>query len=115
MSTQQMPVRLEGEGGTADQLDILGLFDAFGADGEGAYVEDIEPGPKRNAYRAQLTLKAVWRYADRCGSLDEPLEQTVRDLLGDLMHLCDLMGEGFDFESLAGQAKNRYDEEVNGE
>ena len=113
MSTKQTPVRLDGEARTEEQLNILGLFDAF--DGEGGFEEDIEPGPLRNTYRAQRTLKAVWRYAERCGSLDDSLEQTLADLFGDLMHLCDLMGAGFDFNSISDQARARYVEEVNGE
>lgn len=73
-----------------------------------------EPQDNRddNALRAEFAALAVKAYARRTGVLDEEPELAIKDLLGDLMHLCDALG--LNFEGLVESGRYHYDCEVRG-
>jgi hypothetical protein len=64
---------------------------------------------------ASRVAPAALAYARRCGkpACAEPLETTIRDLLADLMHLCDLFDAPlFAFDVLADEARAQHDAEL---
>lgn len=65
-----------------------------------------------NEARAGSAWVALKAYVDKVyGAPDnEPAEQGIRDLLGDLMHLSDQLG--LDFEDLKGRARRTYKDEL---
>jgi hypothetical protein len=66
-----------------------------------------------NAQRASFAGLALKAYNARvCPGGGEPPETVLSDLLGDLMHLCDALGE--DFDALASTARMHYQAELDG-
>lgn len=65
-----------------------------------------------NATRAEFASIGVKAYAKRVGTLDEEPALTISDLLGDLMHLCDALGEEFD--ALVDRGRGHYEPELEG-
>ena len=75
-----------------------------------------------NLVRASFTIDAITAYTvTTCHTAlsGEPLEQQIRDLLSDLMHLCDLFVDapdadqtGYTFDDLLDNARRRYYEET---
>lgn len=98
-------VDLDANAETDEQLARLIGFDF----GDPDFPEDVAVGQARNAYRASRSAYAVVAYAERCGTTDEPLEMTVRDLLSDLMHLADLFGPDWPFPAVLQAAARAYD------
>jgi hypothetical protein len=82
------------------------------------HYEHIESTPKRNLKHAIRALAGVQAYAIVTNCSTEPVEQVVRDLLSDLMHLTDLFlddDERIDFDGLVSRAYGNYSDEVAGE
>lgn len=73
--------------------------------------DDFE-SEEANEARAGTAWAAYATYVGKqYGSPDaEPVEQGMSDLLGDLMHLCDVLG--LDFTELAARGARMYQEEV---
>lgn len=99
-------IQLTGDESCRSQLDLLDAVD-FGDDVR--YPEDIAQ-PLRNVYRASRVSELIRKRAAEGNELDEPLEQVVRDLLTDLVHLANLMGDNT-FENLADRALSMADME----
>jgi hypothetical protein len=62
--------------------------------------------------KAGLASAIVGTYSWNVGDESEPQDTIVADLLADLMHYCDLVGE--DFEELVDRARFHYTAEKNG-
>ncbi len=66
-----------------------------------------------NNHRAGRALHALRAYIDRCyGDSAEPIDQGLADLIGDLLHLCDLLN--LDFAELEDKARGQYESELEG-
>jgi hypothetical protein len=82
-------------------------------DGDGSFRDfaDAEADTQHdNTRRAGFALLALGAYADRVGT-DE--ESVISDLIGDLRHLCDALGE--DFDTQAERSLLHYNAEILGE
>jgi hypothetical protein len=67
----------------------------------------------RNTQRAGRALGALEAYADLMGGIaSEPSEQMLRDLLCDLRHLADALGE--DYADLDARGRGQYEVEAAG-
>ena len=67
-----------------------------------------------NELRAQRAWQATRRYHQECDDSDgDTTDETITDLLADLMHFCD--EQGIDFESCSRMATMHYEAEVNHE
>lgn len=67
----------------------------------------------RNLQRGLYAGVAVSAYTFVVANADEPLEQQIGDLLGDLRHLCDALG--MDFADLNERGFRHYLDEIGGE
>jgi hypothetical protein len=65
---------------------------------------------KKNQERASWAMIAVQSFQDETGLTGDSLDTAILDLLGDLMHLCDV--EGISFESCLERGKWHYDYEL---
>lgn len=71
-------------------------------------------GVLRNSLRAHYGLAALAGYVEAVADdPDEPIRQTLGDVLADLRHLADALG--LDFADVDRQAADRYREELHGE
>lgn len=76
-----------------------------------ALSEDYNQEETANQARAKNGWLAVRAYTKKVyGSDAEPVEQGIRDLLGDIQHLCDVLD--LDFNSLLERATDTYECEV---
>ncbi len=120
------PVRvIEGEtrakipnlaGPLADSMELNDTFEGlvtqdWDGDGDWRYTVDVAADIQHNnTRRAGFAMHAVHAFLQRVRGDDEA---AIRDLLCDLMHLCDALGLDFDSEVEAGRVN--YDTEVQGE
>jgi hypothetical protein len=81
-------------------------------DGDGDFRYGIEPADVQhdNTRRAGFALMALQAYA---GTVGTDADSIISDLLSDLRHLCDALGENFDIESERGA--RYYGAEIRGE
>lgn len=77
---------------------------------EGRFSEDYEPGAVRNAYRASLTVPALLAFIERVGR--DTIQSAIDDLIADLAHLSDLVGEDDVSESNANWQTHYYAEKA---
>lgn len=75
----------------------------------GAEPDDIRHD---NLRRAGWAAVAVVAFAGRASGPDEPLEEVVADLVGDLMHLADALG--LSYAELEGRGRRHYLAELGG-
>lgn len=104
------------QGVTAGEYFDVERLAAADWNGDGKPRDGREPADLRhnNTRFAGFGVAALAAYAERVGGIDgEPAEQVIRDLLADLRHLADALGEDFDY--LAERAEERYREEVTGD
>ena len=96
----------------ADELKVTHLLTLpWDGDGEMRDAADAESVRHDNTRRAGFAVAALEGYAERIGGADsEPVEQHIRDLLGDLRHLCDALGA--DFDELSNRGGGAYDDEI---
>lgn len=113
-------IELDAEGPLSQLTQLVEVFPRISG---GQALEDLPAGPVRNARRASHTVDALLAYGKRVYSTqgvgEEPLEQTIRDFLSDLKHLCDLLDqqrpdEGFDLPTLFSRAYEMTIEETDG-
>ena len=64
-----------------------------------------------NEQRAQRAWQATWRYHQECDDPDgDTTDETITDLLADLMHFCD--EQGIEFDSCLRMANSHYNSEA---
>jgi hypothetical protein len=119
----QLPADMDSDAAplTAEERDNAGELSlseltSLDWDGNGAMTDagDPESVSHDNTRRAGFAVSALEAYADRVGGLaSEPVEQHMRDLLGDLHHLANALG--VDFRAMLDRAEDTYQEEANGQ
>ena len=101
-TTGNLPLNVVGEDITFGQaLPIVSQFSS-----------DFNSEDTANEARARNGWLAVSTYGNKVygSAAHEPVEQGIRDLLGDLHHLCHALG--LDFEDLAKRADAVFQEEL---
>lgn len=84
-------------------------------DGNGAMTDGSDPESRShdNTRKAGFALHALEAYTDVTGGIaSEPVEQVMRDLMGDLYHLADALGQ--DFHSMVLRAIDTARDEATG-
>jgi hypothetical protein len=74
---------------------------------------DIDLAPDRNQQRGLFVAEAMRTYAETTGVSDEAVELVIRDMLGDMRHLCDSLG--LSYSELDRRAHSSYRSEIGGE
>ena len=92
------------------------IVDVASIPGVLASVDAVDPA-RLNSQRASIAGAALKEYAKHTGQLhDEPLADVLPDLIADLRHLCDALGqtrlEGYSFDDLVHQSYKHYDPEL---
>lgn len=72
---------------------------------------DLDPSTVNNV-RARFAAEGLLAYATRTGINGEEPATALKDLLGDLRHLCDALG--LDFAAIDDSAYSAYQEELGG-
>lgn len=88
----------------AARIDAVWPEPRFGGD-----ADDIR---QDNLRRAGLAATAVVAFAGRCSGPDEPLDEVIADLLGDLMHLADALEVSY--AELDARGRRHYLAELGG-